>query len=170
MPDPVQEGRSETAETVFGEIVSRGRNLLKCIQCGACTGSCPSGRRTQLRVRRLMEKVLMGFEDMLNSDDLWLCTTCYVCFDRCPRDAQPTSVMKRLRNIAVRKGFMKPAHQKVARLFCETGHLVPINDEVKAVRKSLGLSELPPTVHSHPESLKELQILLDVTGFRRLIG
>ncbi|MEM2901793.1 MAG: CoB--CoM heterodisulfide reductase subunit C [Candidatus Bathyarchaeia archaeon] len=170
MPTSIQESRSRAVETVLDELISHSRNLLKCVQCGACTGSCPSGRRTQLRVRRLMEKVLMGFEDVLNSDDLWLCTTCYVCFDRCPRDAQPTSVIKRLRNIAVRKGFMKAAHQKVARLFCDTGHLVPINDEVRAVRKSLGLSELPPTVHSYPESLKELETILEATGFRRMTG
>ena len=110
-----EEGRPNNA---FKRLLeTRARSLLKCIQCGVCTGSCPSGRRTQLRVRQIIERAIMGFDDVLKSDDLWLCTTCYACFDRCPRDVQPTSIVKSLRNIAVQKGFMKPAHQKVARLF-----------------------------------------------------
>lgn len=116
----------------------------------------------------MVEKAIMGFEDILESDDLWLCTTCYVCFDRCPRDVKPTSIIKGLRNIAVRKGFMKESHQKVAGLFCQTGHLVPINDRVKELRKALDLTELPPTVHSHPESLNEVKKIIESTHFREL--
>lgn len=61
---------------------------------------------------------------------------------------------------------MKLAHQKVAGFFCKTGHLVPINDKVKELRKELGLKEMPPTVHSFPESLKEVQKIIERTGFR----
>ncbi len=143
-------------------------SLLKCIQCGSCTASCPSGRRTQLRTRQVVEKVIMGFDEVLKSDDLWLCTTCYTCFDRCPRDVQPTAIIKELRNIAVQRGYMKPAHQKVARFFCDTGHLVPITENIKQVRKQLGLPELPPTVHSHPESLKDVQKIIHKTKFREI--
>lgn len=143
-------------------------SLLKCIQCGSCTASCPSGRRTQLRTRQVVEKAIMGFDDVLKSDDLWLCTTCYTCFDRCPRDVKPTSIIKKLRNIAVQRGYMKPAHQKVARFFCDTGHLVPINEKVKQLRKQLGLTELPPTVHSYPGSLKDVQKIISSTKFREI--
>jgi heterodisulfide reductase subunit C len=175
---PVKDGRlcplrgyhselSEHEDQTLKVFASHNRSLLKCIQCGTCTGSCPSGRRTQLRVRKIIERAIIGFSDVLESDDLWLCTTCYTCFDRCPKDAQPTSIIKELRNIAVQKGFVKPAHQKVASLFWETGHLVPINDKVKELRKTLGLTELPPTVYGHVESLSEVKKIAEFTNFRK---
>ena len=51
-----------------------------------------------------------------------------------------------------------------------TGHAVPINDKVRALRTKIGLSELPSTTHSFPEALKEVQTLCKVTAFDELIG
>lgn len=50
-----------------------------------------------------------------------------------------------------------------------SGHAVPINDEIKSVRKKLGLDEIPPTVLSQPEGLKEVQEILKKTGFQMFI-
>jgi len=58
---------------------------------------------------------------------------------------------------------------KVCEIFFKYGHAVPINDDVKATRKRLSLSELPPTVHMYPEALKEVLALVDEKGFRALV-
>ncbi|MHA1711652.1 MAG: 4Fe-4S dicluster domain-containing protein [Candidatus Freyarchaeota archaeon] len=55
-------------------------NFRACIQCGTCTGSCPSGRETAWRVRKLIRQVQLGLkEDAIRNDALWNCTTCYTC-------------------------------------------------------------------------------------------
>jgi len=144
--------------------------LRACIQCGTCTGSCPSGRRTAWRIRQIFLKTLTGLRmDALAAEDLWNCTTCYTCQERCPRKVKTTDIVRALRNLAVREGYMRQDHAKVCQLVFKYGHAVPINDDVKAIRRRLGLSEVPPTVHQYPEALKEVVELLEMTGFRGLV-
>jgi heterodisulfide reductase subunit C len=65
---------------------------------------------------------------------------------------------------------MRPEHKGVSHKFIKTGHAVPIDDEKwKQLRESLGLPPLPPTVHSYPKALNEVQKLLKKTGFDKLV-
>jgi len=142
-----------------------------CFQCGTCTGSCPSGRRTPYRVRQLVRKCLMGLKDEVISDDsLWMCTTCYACQERCPREIKIVEIVKMARNVAAQNGYMAPAHKATGSFVIKTGHGVPINDATMELRKRVGLDELPPTTHSHPEALEEVQKICEITGFDDLIG
>ena len=144
--------------------------LRACLQCGTCTGSCPSGRRTAWRIRQIFLKTINGLrEEALSSDDLWNCTTCYTCQERCPRKVKSTDIVRVLRNLAVKEGRMRPEHVKVCQIFFKHGHAVPVSDDVKATRKRLGLSELPPTVHTYPDALKEVLVIVDEKGFRALV-
>jgi heterodisulfide reductase subunit C len=142
-----------------------------CFQCGTCTGGCPSGRRTPYRVRQLVRKCLMGLKDEVIADDaLWMCTTCYTCQERCPREIKIVEIVKMARNVAAQNGFMAPAHKATGSFVIKTGHGVPINDATKELRKRVGLGELPPTVHSFPKALEEVQKICEITGFNDLIG
>ncbi len=145
--------------------------IEKCIQCGTCTGSCPSGRRTAYRTRVVIRKALLGLgRDLLKKDDLWLCTTCYTCYERCPKKIKTVEAIIALRNMAAARGFMLARHKEVAKYLVGFGHLVPINDPNKRRRAELGLSEIPPTVHSYPEALEEVKRLLEITDFTKLVG
>ena len=142
-----------------------------CFQCGTCTGGCPSGRRTPYRIRQLVRKCLMGLKDEVISDDaLWMCTTCYTCQERCPREIKIVEIVKMARNIAAENGFMAPAHKATGSFVIKTGHGVPINDATMELRKRVGLGELPPTTHSFPGALEEVQKICEATGFNDLIG
>jgi len=142
-----------------------------CFQCGTCTGGCPSGRRTPYKIRQIVRKCLMGLKDEVISDDaLWLCTTCYTCQERCPREIKIVEIVKMARNIAAESGFMAPAHKATGSFVIKTGHGVPINDATMELRKRVGLDELPPTTHSHPGALEEVQKICEATGFNDLIG
>lgn len=148
-----------------------GDSLEYCFQCGTCTGSCPSGRRTPYRIRQIVRKTNMGLKDeILDDPNLWMCTTCYSCQERCPRGIKIVDVVKLARNEAAQAGFMAPAHKMTGKFVIESGHGVPINDATKALRKKVGLDELPPTTHTFPEALDEVQTILKATGFDSLIG
>jgi len=151
-------------------IEAGGKTVNLCFQCGTCTGSCPSGRQTAFRVRKLVRRAQLGFEeDVLPSEDLWLCTTCFTCYERCPRGVEIVDIIMALRNMAVRKGHMAEAHRKVAELISKTGHLVSLRDEDKALRKKLGLLETPPTVFSDPNALEEIKKIGAACGFDKLV-
>ncbi|GFO96853.1 heterodisulfide reductase, subunit C [groundwater metagenome] len=159
----------ESGRNIFGEDVLRSVEL--CIQCGCCTGSCPSSRRTAFRTRKIFRETVLGFkESVLGSDDLWLCTTCYTCYERCPRGVKTTDIIRVLRNMAVRQGYMAEAHRMTASYVFKTGHGVPINEEVQKQRVELGLNRLPSTTHSFPDALRSVQEVLRLTGFDEIVG
>jgi heterodisulfide reductase subunit C len=157
------------------KFVDAGLEKIRaCINCGTCTGSCPSGRRTAYRTRSAIRKALTGDESVLQDIDIWLCTTCYYCYERCPRNIPVTDMIIKLRNIAVEEGHILDNHFNLAdKIFYATGHGVPASGEEnkkwRDLRVSYGLPPLPPTVHSHPEALKECQELMKSSGFRDLM-
>ncbi|MFW9981327.1 MAG: CoB--CoM heterodisulfide reductase subunit C [Candidatus Thorarchaeota archaeon] len=153
------------------KIVEAGADRLRtCIQCGTCSSVCPSGRRTAFRTREVIRKALLGLKDeVLASPDLWLCSTCYTCLERCPRQIKVTDAIIIMRNMAVDHGFMLPQHRKASQKLIASGHAVPIDDANREIRKDLGLKELPPTTHSNEKALKDVQEILKKTGFKDLI-
>jgi len=165
--------RLDELDMDFAEAVAKagGEKINLCIQCGTCTASCPSGRRTAFRTRQLIRRAMLGFRDEVLSDkDLWLCTTCFTCLERCPRGVDPTDVILALRNMAVEAGYMLDPHKRVSGYFVKYGHAVPINEENRKRRVSLGLSEIPPTTHKHKKALDEVQGIVKKTGFDKLTG
>jgi len=154
------------------EVMEAGaESVALCFQCGTCTGACPSGRRTPYRIRNVVRKSVMGLkEEVIADDTIWMCTTCYECQERCPRGIKIVEVVKTVRNFAAQAGYMAPAHKMTGSFVIKTGHGVPINDATMALRKSVGLGELPPTTHQFPEALEEVQKIFKATGFDNLIG
>lgn len=164
--------RADIDENFKQEIMDAGGESLGiCFQCGTCTAACPSGRRTPYRIRQLVRRSLIGLkEDVIPDDTLWMCTTCYECQERCPRGIKIVDIVKIVRNYAAQAGYMGKAHKMVGSFVIKTGHGVPINPQTQELRKSVGLDELPPTTHSFPEALEEVQTIVKATGFDNLIG
>ena len=153
-------------------VIEKGADTLNlCFQCGTCTGSCPSGRLTAFRVRKVLRRAQLGFkDDILPTDDLWFCTTCYTCHERCPRGVEIPDIIFTLRNMAVAEGHMAEPHRKGAGYLFKYGHLVPLSKEFREKRKAVGLPEAPPTTSSDKNALEEVQKLIKKTGFDKLIG
>ncbi|MEA1944019.1 MAG: CoB--CoM heterodisulfide reductase subunit C [Euryarchaeota archaeon] len=154
---------------ISSALKDAGLEIRTCMQCGTCSGSCPSGRYTSMITRRIVRKAGAG-RDILHDDDLWMCTTCYTCQERCPRGIKITDAILMIRTIAVHEGIMLPEHRKVSQLVLQYGHAVPINDSVKEKREKLGMEPLPETVHKYPDALADVQTLLKSCGFDKLAG
>ncbi len=173
--------KRETIKKISHELVDQViedellERFKSCFQCGTCSGGCPSGRRTAMRTRELIREGLVGLTDeLLTSDLLWLCSTCYTCYERCPRDVPVTDIILKIRTIAAHKGFMRGPHIGVSKNFINTGHGVPLDHDKTPnwmnLRKSLKLQPIPPTVHSYPDALKEIQTIVHELKFDELIG
>ncbi len=74
-----------------------------------------------------------------------------------------------LRNIAAETGHMLDRHKMVSGFVIKYGHAVPVNEENRKLRASLGLSEVPPTTHKSKEALNEVQEITKKTGFDKLV-
>lgn len=80
-----------------------GEGIRDCIQCGTCSASCPSANRMDHTPRKLIAMALAGMrEEVLSSNTMWFCASCYLCTVRCPRDIKPTELMHAMECLAVR--------------------------------------------------------------------
>lgn len=71
-----------------------GEQIVDCIQCGTCSGSCPTGFLMKHSPRKLIAMTRAGMKkEVLESPDIWLCTSCYSCYVRCPRNIKVTDLM-----------------------------------------------------------------------------
>jgi len=79
--------------------------LFGCIQCGKCTGGCPVARKTVLNIRSLIYHMLVDPNlDVKAHEELWDCTSCFTCVERCPKDVQPAELIISLRGQLVESG------------------------------------------------------------------
>jgi heterodisulfide reductase subunit C len=82
-----------------------GESIKSCIQCGVCTGSCPTADQWDYPPRRVIAMVRAGLRDeLLSSNSMWFCVSCYTCTVRCPRDIKPADIMHALEIISIRSG------------------------------------------------------------------
>lgn len=85
------------------ERVEEGHWVKMCMQCGVCAGSCPFGPHWQHSPQKIFMMIRAGKRDeVLQSDSMWMCTSCYNCIVRCPRKLPITHIMHGLANYAHR--------------------------------------------------------------------
>jgi len=94
-----------------------GENLKRCFACGLCTASCPvADIDPEYNPRKIIHMILLGMrKEVLSSNLPWLCTQCYACQAHCPQNVKFSDVMKALRNMAVREGYVHPSFVKRVR-------------------------------------------------------
>lgn len=145
--------------------VPGAQKIMMCFQCGTCTADCPIARfSTSYRPRKLMRMTQLGLRDrVLSSDNIWLCAACFTCVDHCPQDVDISSVLRALRNMAVRGGFIPAVYRDLASNILKTGYAYMIPELRLRKREEQGLPSLPKS------SLKNIAKLSEVTGFSELL-
>jgi Fe-S oxidoreductase len=82
-----------------------GEAFRFCYQCGTCETVCPWNRVREFAVRRIVNEARFGVVPF-ESEDLWLCSTCGNCVQRCPRGVEIVDVMRAMRRILVPDGVV----------------------------------------------------------------
>jgi len=147
--------------------VHGGESIVYCFQCGKCTATCPIRRFDEVyRPREIVRAALLGLKEIvLTSDIIWLCAFCYSCTERCPQGVRLTDVIRALRNLAVKRGYVHPFFETQGRTVVKFGRI--FDDETEAfineTRSGMGLPPIPPV------SIGELSRVLDCTKVRRIL-
>ena len=84
-----------------------GERIVHCLQCGSCGGSCPNGADMQYTPRALF--ALIGAnkrEEVLSSNTMWCCVSCYFCTTRCPQSIPITDIMYQLKRMAIAENMV----------------------------------------------------------------
>jgi len=83
---------------------------------------------------------LLGMrQEVLTSEFVWLCSSCYTCQERCPQDVHIPDLMNAIRNIAVREGQVPAAFREQAEVLGSHGRLYEITDFENERRAEWGL-------------------------------
>jgi Fe-S oxidoreductase len=98
----------ETVETVspfieiLKEIRDSGSDAYRlCFQCGICDAVCPWNQVRNFSMRKIIREAAFGLTD-IGSEDIWRCTTCGNCPEKCPRGVDQIELGIALRRLAAR--------------------------------------------------------------------
>jgi len=105
-------------------------NAYSCTECGRCTSVCPanltgkslSPRKIMMDTRDRITEYgnLMDFnteelenktliDDYISREEIWACTSCNACFDACPINIDPASIILDLRRFIVMEESKAPS-------------------------------------------------------------
>ena len=112
-----------------------GENLFACYQCGTCSAGCPFIDDMDLGPDEVIRYVVLDRKEVLNSNAIWMCASCYTCAERCPRDLNITKIMEALRQIILRKKIDRTKVVKISKKEKET---IPQLAFVSLFRKNIG--------------------------------
>lgn len=103
------------------EIMERsGQNLLECLQCGKCSGSCPVTGNEVSGPRQLIAEILCGMrQQALTNSTWWYCVSCGTCMTRCPVEINVYNVATVLCEMAEEEGVApsEPAIHRFEQMF-----------------------------------------------------
>jgi len=133
-----------------------GERFRRCFSCGTCVAGCPvAGQTDRYNPRRIVRMALLGMrQQVLSSEFIWLCSTCYTCYERCPQDVRIPELMNAIRNIAVRAGYVPPTFRQQAELLRDHGRLYEITSFENERRAELGL----PPVREQADEVRRILV------------
>jgi heterodisulfide reductase subunit C2 len=132
----------EISKIVFkkGELAKEvedlcGENLFGCYQCGTCSAGCPYVDEMDLTPDEVIRYIILDRSEVLSSKTIWLCSACFTCAERCPRDINITKIMEALRQIILRRKIDRSYTQKIPK---KEREIIPQIAFVSLFRKNIG--------------------------------
>jgi heterodisulfide reductase subunit C len=135
---------SKTLDPEFKRLIAKepgGEHVQRCFSCGTCTAGCPVREVTdRYNPRKIIRMALLGMKkEVLSSQFIWLCSSCYTCFERCPQDVKIPELMNAIKNIAVREGYLPTAMKLQMDLLASFGRLLEVTEFEEERRTELQL-------------------------------
>ena len=96
---------------------------------------------------------LLGMKkEVLESDFIWLCSSCYGCHEVCPQNVRFTDVMFAIKNLAVAEACIPAGLTAQKTLLKDHGRLYEVTDFENEKREKMGL----PHIVEHAEDYSTL--------------
>jgi len=146
----MDEIRLDRADPNFRKELTKqlgGEEIMACFACRTCTASCPiTAVNDRFNPLRIIRMALYGLkEEVLGSDFIWLCSSCYACQERCPQGVSITEFMTLLKNLARKEGKAPPGIKAQRDIIGREGRIYPIDDFDNKKRNKADLPSLPTT-------------------------
>ena len=94
---------------VLEEIKELGGDVYRlCYQCGKCDVVCPWNQVRKFSIRKIIREASYGLTE-IESADIWRCTTCGNCPEKCPRGVKQIELGVSLRKLALNYDVVHPS-------------------------------------------------------------
>jgi heterodisulfide reductase subunit C len=159
-----------------------GDSIDRCIQCGTCSGSCPSSGAMDYGPREVIAALRAGMVDrVLRSNTVWLCASCYSCTVRCPAKIPFTDVMYELKRLGIKRNLCpsRTSNAVMSRAFMDVVNHHGRNAETKLLRKyylrlnpflALGQLKLVWRLFSRGRLSFVPKTIEGIDGFRKMVA
>ena len=175
------------AEDVIEDVKnSKDDGVLKCVQCGMCTSTCPAALHSDYNPREIIERVLDGYMSIIEDDCIWNCFYCYTCHSVCPVGNSVCEVNQILKQFAIKNeigydklyeymgfadSYFTAAIGAIPEIFFEDiDRDVPgwwdFRQNLEEIRDELGLN---PPLMPPQYVIDEVSKILTITGFKNKI-
>ncbi|MCK4901821.1 MAG: 4Fe-4S dicluster domain-containing protein [Thermoplasmatales archaeon] len=133
-----------------------------CYQCAKCTSGCEAHKLLELEPHKIVALLKRGLiDEMINSEIIWTCMSCFKCRERCPQKVAPVEILFALKNLAVASGKQIPGNytpmlQSVLSIgLLQDVKSITTKDNKTKTRTDLGLPEI-----SKPADPTKFQMML----------
>ncbi len=142
-----------------------GEKILRCLQCGTCAGICPVFEVDErYDPQKIIKMALNGMKkELLSSELIWMCATCYSCYEHCPQDVRATDIMCAIQNVATINGYPAPALDDKIKLLKEHARTLPLDNFDNKKRKKFNL----PTID---ERAGDFAKIINKAGIEEIVG
>ncbi len=166
---------SESQTSIKNEINQRLTKIQDelsdyCYQCAKCTSGCEAHKLLELEPHKIIALLKRGLiDEMINSEIIWTCMSCFKCRERCPQKVAPVDVLFSLKNLAVASGKQIPGnYTAILQSVLSTGLLQEIKnvitkDNKTKTRNDLGLPEI-----SKPIDPTKFQMMLSKSAVEKI--
>lgn len=129
-----------------------GENIKRCYACGTCAAGCPvTNIDEEYNPRKIIRQVLFGMrEEVLKSPVIWFCIMCYRCYARCPQQVNFTDIMRALRYLAIKDGYVPP-------------DILSNNDEIDRFSQMIRRDMVKNTIEGRKQVIEELKAKIGET-------
>jgi heterodisulfide reductase subunit C len=154
--DPIDMSKLDTKFREQIKSMPNSEELSACFACSTCTAACPIANIWQYKPHQLIRMIILGMkEEVLSSNEIWLCLTCFQCQERCPQKVRVTDIFFDCKNLAAEEGKVPPNIIGLGKELLEKGQLYTVTADWE--REDLGLEPAVPglSVDAMKNVLKE---------------
>ncbi len=112
------EGKKQSNFKSTLQRILDSERLKNCFECGICTASCSMSEllENDYNPRELLENIVLNPENVLESEQLWMCAWCYRCQKRCPQNLKLPDIFLLTREFAAREGRTQPLEKALRKI------------------------------------------------------
>jgi heterodisulfide reductase subunit C len=154
--DPIEMSKLDTKFREEIHSMPNGEELSACFACSTCTAACPIANIWEYKPHQLIRMILLGMRnEVLSSNEIWLCLTCFQCQERCPQKVRVTDIFFECKNLAAEEGKVPPTIVSLGKELLEKGQLYTVTADWE--REDVGLEPEVPglAVDAVKDILKE---------------